>query len=192
MQVNVNNTSLSRCSDSHYKDAMIDVKDLREHPDRYRRGAELKGVRVEIDKALGLDRARAEAQRGFETARQEQNEASKLIGKTKDPAEKRAIIARMTEVKARVKEAEENARAAEAALMPLLLQIPQPPDADVPIGKDANDNVIARVVGEPRKFEFQPKSHIELGQALKLLDFEAGVKLAGSRSYFLKGLGAEL
>jgi seryl-tRNA synthetase len=74
----------------------------------------------------------------------------------------------------------------------LLLQIPQPPDEEVPVGKDATDNVVARMVGEVRHFEFAPRSHIELGESLNLFDFEAGVRLAGSRSYFLKGKGAEL
>ena len=171
---------------------MIDLKDLRERPDVYRRGAELKGVTVEIDALLDLDRARIDAQRAFEAARAEQNDASKLIGKTKDPAEKKQLIDRMGEVRDRAKESEKQAKVAEAAIMPLLLQIPQPPDDDVPVGKDATDNVVARVVGEPRRFEFKPKSHIELGQSLGLVDFEAGVKLAGSRSYFLKGIGAEL
>jgi seryl-tRNA synthetase len=171
---------------------MIDLKDLRENPEKYRRGAELKGVHVEIAQLLDLDRQRVEAQKAFESARSEQNEASKLIGKTKDPAEKQAAIARMAEVKARVKESEELAKKAEAAMQPLLLQIPQPPDDDVPVGKSAEENVVARVVGEVRHFEFAPKSHIELGEKLGLFDFEAGVRLAGSRSYFLKGHGAEL
>ncbi len=74
----------------------------------------------------------------------------------------------------------------------LLLQVPQPPDSDVPVGKDAGDNVVAYKWGEPRKFEFKPKSHIELGEKLGLLDFARGVRLAGSRSFFLKGAGADL
>ena len=83
-------------------------------------------------------------------------------------------------------------KAAEALLTPLLLQVPQPPDPDVPVGRDASENVVLYRWGTPRKFEFKPKSHIELGEALDLLDFPAGVRLAGSRSYFLKGRGAEL
>jgi seryl-tRNA synthetase len=62
----------------------------------------------------------------------------------------------------------------------------------VPVGRDATENVVAWKWGEPRKFEFKPESHIELGEALGILDFKAGVRLAGSRSYFLKGAGADL
>ena len=171
---------------------MIDLKDLRDNPDKYRRGAQLKNVNVDVDAVLALDEKYRAAQRECEQFRSEQNEASKEIGKLKDPAAKQAAIARVSEVKGKVKDAEERAKAAEAELMPLLLLIPQPPDTDVPEGKDAADNVLERKWGEPRKFEFKPKGHIELGESLGLVDFQAGVRLAGSRSYFLKGLGAEL
>lgn len=171
---------------------MVDLKDLRENPEKYRRGAELKNVPVQIDQILKVDTRQREAQREFEKFRSEQNDASKLIGKLKDASEKQSAIAKVAELKAKVKDAEERAKAAEAELEPLLLQVPQPPDSDVPVGKDATQNVVLYRWGQPRKFEFNPKSHIELAEALDIVDFEAGVRLAGSRSYFLKGAGAEL
>jgi seryl-tRNA synthetase len=171
---------------------MIDLKDLRDHPDKYRKGAELKSVKVDIDSILKLDEKRLRAQQEFEKLRAEQNEASKQIGRLKEPSEKQAAIARMGELKSKVKDAEDRAKTMEAELLPLLLQVPQPPDDDVPPGKDASANVVLYRWGEPRKFEFKPRSHIELGESLGLIDFEAGVRLAGSRSYFLKGVGAEL
>jgi seryl-tRNA synthetase len=172
--------------------SMVDLKDLRENPEKYRRGAELKQMIVDIDQILALDAERAAAQRQFESARAEQNDASKEIGKIKDSTAKAAAIARVADLKATVKAADERARELEAALMPLLLQVPQPPDDDVPVGKDATENVVLYRWGQPRKFDFKPKSHIELGEKLGIVDFAAGVKLAGSRSYFLTGLGAEL
>ncbi len=72
------------------------------------------------------------------------------------------------------------------------MQVPQPADSDVPVGKDASDNVVLYRWGQPRKFDFKPKNHIELSEKLGLINFEAGVRLAGSRSYFLVGVGAEL
>jgi seryl-tRNA synthetase len=171
---------------------MIDLKDLRENPETYRRGAELKNVNVDVSRVLELDQQRLAAQQEFEKFRAEQNEASKQIGRLKDPAEKQAAIAKMGELKSKVKDAEDRAKALEAELMPLLLQIPQPPDSDVPVGKDAADNIVVRAVGEPTRFDFKPKSHIELGESLGLIDFKAGVNLSGSRSYYLAGLGAEL
>src|SRR3954464_6149723 len=144
---------------------MIDLKDLRENPDKYRRGAQLKNVNIDVDAVLALDEKHRASQREFEQFRSEQNEASKSIGRLKDPAEKQAAIARMGELKGKVKEAEERAKATETELMPLLLLIPQPPDDDVPPGKDASDNPLERKWGEPKKFDFKPKSHIELGES---------------------------
>jgi len=171
---------------------MIDLKDLRETPEKYRRGAQLKNVTVDIDAILALDESRLKHLQEFERARAEQNQASSAIGKLKDATERAAAIATVGALKNQVKSAEEKARVAEAQLQPLLLQIPQPADDDVPVGKDAADNVVAYKWGEPRNFEFSPRSHLELGEKLGLLDFPRGVRLAGSRSYFLKGLGAEL
>jgi seryl-tRNA synthetase len=171
---------------------MVDLKDLRENPEKYRRGAERKNVRVDIDAILRADEQRVAAQKEFERLRTEQNEASKLIARAKDASERDAHKSRAADLKPRVKDAEERMKSAEAELQPLLLQVPQPPDDDVPVGKDAGDNVVLYRWGTPRKFEFKPKSHIELGKALDILDFDAGVKLSGSRSYFLKGAGAQL
>jgi seryl-tRNA synthetase len=171
---------------------MIDLKDLRENPDKYRRGAELKGAVADIDGILRLDADRLTAQKEFEKFRSEQNEASKQISQLKDPAAKQAAIARVGELKAQVKLAEERSKAMEAAVLPLLLQVPQPPDDDVPVGKDATENVVMYRWGTPRKFDFKPLTHLELGEKLGIIDFAAGVRIAGSRSYFLKGQGAEL
>ena len=171
---------------------MIDVKDLRENPERYRKAAQLKRMAVDVDAVLRLDAQRLAHQQAFERFRAEQNEASKQIGKLKDPAEKQAAIARMGELKAKVKEAEERAKAAEQELEPLLLMVPQPPDEDVPLGKDDTENVEVRRWGDVRRFEFEPKDHAALGAQLGLIDIERGVKLAGSRSYFLTGMGTLL
>ncbi len=171
---------------------MVDLKDLRENPEKYRRGAELKNVKVDFDQLLRLDEQHRSAQREYEQYKSEQNEASKVISTLKDPAEKKAAIARVAELKTKVKDADERAKASASAVEPLLLQVPQPPDSDVPVGKDAADNIVLYKWGKPRQFDFTPKSHIELAEKLGLVDFQAGARIAGSRSYFLKGAGAEL
>src|SRR4051794_25193984 len=129
---------------------MIDIKDLRENPDKYRKAAELKRMTVDIAALLDVDARCTGAQQEFERLRAEQNEASKQIGKLKDPAAKQEAIAKVGSLKTQVKEAEDRWKAAEGLVLPLLLQVPQPPDDDVPIGKDAADNVVVRMVGEPR------------------------------------------
>jgi seryl-tRNA synthetase len=171
---------------------MIDIKDLRDNPEKYRRGAELKNVSVNIAAVLDLDGQCLRAQQDFDRLKAEQNDLSRQIGKAKDPQERETIKAKAGAMKPQIQELEQKRKTAEAARDQLLLQIPQPPDDDVPVGKDAADNVLLYTHGEPRHFEFKPKSHIELGKSLDILDFEAGVALAGSRSYFLKGAGADL
>lgn len=171
---------------------MIDLKDLRDNPEKYRKGAALKNVTVDIEAILEKDKLRIAAQQEFEKYRSEQNNASKEIGKLKDPAAKQQAIALVGELKNKVKEAEEKQKAIEADLEALALRVPQPPDDDVPVGKDASDNKVLYTWGTPKTFTFKPKSHIEIGEKLGLLDFKRGVNLAGSRSYFLLGLGAEL
>jgi seryl-tRNA synthetase len=171
---------------------MIDLKDLRQNPEKYRKGAQLKNVPVDIAAILDLSAQQLAAQQEFERLRSEQNKASQEIGKLKDPEQKKAAIAKVGELKGQVKAAEDRAKKLEADVLPLLLQVPQPPDDDVPVGKDASDNVLVRKWGEPRRFEFKPKTHVELGEDLDIIDVPRGVELAGSRSYFLKGAGAEL
>ena len=171
---------------------MIDLKDLRQNPEKYKAGARLKNVAVDVDAVLSLDERGRQAQAEFDRARAEQNQISQKIGQAKDPAEREALRAKAGEFKPRLQALGDEQKQVQAKLDALLLAIPQPPDADVPPGKDASDNVVVRTWGEPRAFDFKPRSHIEIGEALGLFDFRAGAKIAGSRSYFLRGGGAEL
>ena len=171
---------------------MIDVKDLRDNPEKYRKAAQLKRMNVDVAAVLDVASRTTSAQQDFERLRSEQNEASKQIGRLKDPAEKQAAIAKVAALKQQVKESEDRWRASEAQLRPLLLQVPQPPDDEVPVGKDDSENVEIKKWGEVRQFEFPTKDHVELGTKLGMIDIERGVKIAGSRSYFLLGDGALL
>ncbi len=171
---------------------MVDLKELRENPAKFRDGAAKKNMPVDIEAVLTADGARVAAVQAYEVAKARQNEASKSIGQMKDPEAKKAAIAQVAALKAEVQALEETLKAAEAALEPLLLKIPQPPDDDVPVGRDAADNVVIETVGEPTKFAFKPLSHIDLLTRHKAVDFDAGVRIAGSRSYFLRGIGALL
>jgi seryl-tRNA synthetase len=171
---------------------MIDLKDLRENPDKYRRGAELKNVSVDINAVLDLDGQSLRAQQEFDRLKAQQNELSRQIGKAANPQERDEMKAKAAAMKPALQELEQRRKTVETSRDQLLLQIPQPPDPDVPVGKDAADNVVLYTHGEPRAFDFKPKSHIELGKALDLFDFEAGAAVAGTRSYFLKGDGANL
>ncbi len=197
---------------------MIDLKALRDDPARFKLGAERKGVRVDIDRILTLDTERRRLQTEQESLRAEQNRLAKdsgprigqLMGKLKSAAgaEKAAIEAEVDELrrkpavlKEQVREFDEKLPAIEAELNTLLLQVPLPPDADVPVGTSSDDNIELRRWNpswfDPHKsFKenrgFDPLTHLELVEKHKLVDFERGVKMAGSRSYVLTGDGMRL
>jgi seryl-tRNA synthetase len=184
---------------------MVDLKDLRDHPDTYRDAARLKRINVDIDALLELESQRRSAESKRQQLIAEKNAIGKQIGqlagqlKKAPPDQRAALEAQMKQLQQRpteLKLAEQLLDAQIAELDPkiqdLLLRVPQPPDPDVPVGKDDSENVEVRKWGEVRKFDFEPKDHITLGHSLGLVDFERGVKLAGTRSYFLTGLGSLL
>ena len=184
---------------------MIDLKDLRENPAAYRQAAMQKRIDVDIDRLLELE----SKHRAIEIERQqitaEKNQIGKQIGqmagklKKAPPAEQAALREEMKKLQARpteLKAAEQTLEAEAAELWPqieaILLRVPQPADPEVPVGKDDSENVELRKWGTVRQFDFQPKDHIALGTELGMLDVDRGVKLAGSRSWFLTGAGAML
>jgi len=185
---------------------MLDLKFIRENPAAVKKGAELKGMKVDVDRLLELDAQKRAAQQKLQELQTEQNKSSKEMGplmgqlkKEQDPAKKAELEKKIESLKTRPSALkhemvglEETIKALDPDIEKLLLTIPLPPDDDVPVGKSSEDNVEMLKWGEPRKFEFEPKSHIELGKSLGLFDVERGVKLAGSRSYFLTGAGAVL
>lgn len=185
---------------------MLDIKFIRENPEAVRRGAQLKNMTVDLDKLLQLDSARRAAQSKLQELTTEQNKLSKEMGplmgqlkKEKDAARKaelekkvEGLKARPLAIKAEKEGLEQQIKELEPQIDAEMLKIPLPPDDDVPVGKSSEENVEMLRWGEPRKFDFAPKSHVELGEKLGLFDVERGVKLAGSRSYFLIGAGAML
>jgi seryl-tRNA synthetase len=184
---------------------MIDLKDLRENPDRYRRAAQLKRIDVDINRLLELDARRRQLDAERQKLTAEKNAIGKQIGqlagqiKKASPEQRAALEEQMTQLQARPTELKSQEQALDAKvaelepqITELLLRVPQPPDDEVPVGKDDSENVEVRRWGTVRRFDFQPKDHIVLGQQLDLIDVERGVKLAGARSYFLVGDGALL
>ncbi|MSR42233.1 MAG: serine--tRNA ligase [Phycisphaerales bacterium] len=197
---------------------MIDLKELRENPDRFRNGVADKAMDVDIDRLLALDEARRSILTRQETARAEQNRISKemgpklgaLKGKVKgahgdDRAALQAEIAQLESrpaaLKSEIQECEHRILAIEPEWKALWMQVPQPPAADVPKGKGSDDNVEIRRWSPSnwdfaKTFEgnrgFKPRTHVELLKMHRLADFERGVKMAGTRHYVLTGLGMRL
>ena len=168
---------------------MVDIKEIRENPQRFKDGAKAKRFDVDIDRLLELDSKLRDAKSRLQDLVTEKNRIGKDIPRLA-PEEKKAALARLADLKN--EEAGLNATVTE--IQPqfddLMLYVPQPPAAEVPYGEDDTQNVELRKWGEVPKFTFPPKDHIELGQALDIIDIERGVKLSGTRNYFLKGDGA--
>ncbi len=197
---------------------MIDLKELRENPDRFRQGVADKAMSVDIDRLLALDEARRSILTRQESARAEQNRISKelgpklgqLKGKAKGAhgddraaldAEIAQLESRPAALKLEIQECEQRILAIEPEWKSLWMQVPQPPSADVPKGKGSEDNVEIRRWA-PAKWDwsksfeqnrgFKPRTHVELLKMHRLADFERGVKMSGTRHYVLTGLGMRL
>ena len=170
---------------------MLDIKFIREHTAAVRRGAADKRNHIDLDQLLALDAAIRPLQTQWESLQAERNSLSKTIGKS--PAtEREALKARVTVIKGEMEGLEATLKTQKSAFEHLMLLVPQPARSDVPVGKDDSENVELRRVGTPPTFAFTAKDHLTLGEKLGIIDIARGVKLAGSRSYVLKGDGARL
>ena len=171
---------------------MLDLNFIREHPDLVKEALVKLNATAPVDEILALDEERRGLLSEVESMRHRRNVVSKEIGRMKDGQKRQALIAEMRELGKRIKALEARLREVEGRLYEAMLQVPNMPHERVPVGRDESDNVIVRTEGEPRQFDFEPLPHWELGPALGIIDFERGVKLAGTRFYVLKGLGAKL
>ena len=173
---------------------MIDIKFLREHPDVVRASQKGRGESVElVDQILAIDEKKRAAVTEFETLRQEQNTLSKSVGAAKGD-EKAALLENAKALADKVKVADTKRAQVEEQTKALILQLSNLLDTQAPIGGE-EDFLIIEHVGTPRDFSkdgFAPKDHVELGKLLGAIDTERGAKVAGSRSYYLTGVGALL
>ena len=170
---------------------MIDIKLIRENPELVKSSQRGRGEDESIvDKLLELDTKRRDAIAAFESLRAEQNQLSKSVGAAKGD-EKTALLEQAKGLAAKVKEADSKRAEIEAQTNEVAKQLSNILDPDAPIGGEADFKVIEHV-GEPRKFDFEPKDHVELGKLLGAIDTERGAKVAGARSYYLTGPGAML
>jgi len=171
---------------------MLDIKFIRENKDIVSLGAKKKHIEFDVDKLLSVDDKRRELISLIEKKRAEQNEVSDKIVKTSDQSQKSQMIAEMQSLKLELQKEEEELKGVMHDWQMLMVAVPNIPDMSVPEGNDDKDNKEVRVWGDIPKFDFEPKSHIELMQSLDMLDLERGTKVAGFRGYFLKGDGARL
>ena len=172
---------------------MLDIRLIRDQPDLVKRGLATVGVDTsEVDALLALDAERRAAITTLETLKAERGQASKKIGAIKDASERQRAIAATKGLGDQIAAAEVVVAEVETRFEARMLEIPNLPHPDVPVGPDEHANVVVREIGTPRTFDFTPKPHWEIGEALGIIDFERGAKVSGSRFYVLNGAGARL
>jgi seryl-tRNA synthetase len=170
---------------------MIDIKLVRENPQRFKDAAKAKRFDVDIDRFLALDAKILSAKQILQDIVTQKNRIGKEIPKMQGD-EKQKILAEMSKLKEKEAALNEELKNLQPEFDALMLQSPQPPAPEVPLGADETQNVEMYKRGQIRQFDFEPKDHIQLGMVLDIIDVERGVKLAGTRNYFLRGDGALL
>ena len=166
---------------------MIDIKLLRDNPDSVKKAVQRKGYKIDVDAIIDLDKRRRKLLQEIESYRREAKEiASAGADVSEENKEKGG------ELKEKIKVKEKELKVIEDDFFAKFAEIPNPAFDDVPEGNGEKENKELRMVGERRGFDFGPKDHFELAQMHNLVDFEAGAKVAGSQSFFLKNDAAML
>jgi seryl-tRNA synthetase len=170
---------------------MIDIKQIRENPQKFEAACEKKGFAVDIDHLLQIDSELRDRKYTLQNISTDKNRIGKSIP-TLSGDDRDSALAELSELKRSEIEFQERIKELQPEFDELMLQVAQPTDEDVPLGKDDTENVEIRKEGKVKKFDFEPKDHVQLGLDLGIIDIERGVKLAGTRNYILKGDGALL
>ncbi len=190
---------------------MLDIKFIRENVDLIKKAAIDKRIECDVDRLIEVDRKRRELQVQLDAFREQSKQNGQMVGllrNRKSEWYKRAIAegkseadikaeadrvqAELAELKPKIRQLEEQEGPTLEEFHRLMLTVPQPADPEAPVGKDEEENVELRKVGEIRKFDFEPADHVTLGRELGIIDIERGVKLGGTRNYVLRGDGALL
>jgi seryl-tRNA synthetase len=172
---------------------MLDLRLIREQPDVVQRGLATRGGAELVPEILAADAERRRLVTEAETLKADRNRSSEAIGQAKRRGENpEPAMARMREVSDRIKALDAEVKQTDERMERLLLELPNLPHPSVPIGETEDDNVETSRWGEPRRFDFEPKTHEALGEALGILDFARAVKLAKSRFTVMWGPAARL
>ena len=172
---------------------MLDIKFIRNYPDKVKESCKQKHIKVDVDLLLEVDKRKRQTLQALEDMLAQKNQASKIISRTKDEKEKRKLILEMRELDENSDRLTKVLKESEGEFNNLMLQIPNLPLDDVPIGRDEKDNVVSREWGEKSKFDlpagrqgFQPKNYLELAENLDLIDVKRAAKISGTRFGILK------
>lgn len=172
---------------------MLDARVIREDLARVKERMASRGIEIDWDEFLSLDRQRRDALGQLERLKERKNRLSGEIGKLKRTGgDAAALMREVEEVTERIREAEPALGLVEERFDAFMLRLPNLPHPDVTRGRDANDNKEIRRWGEPTAFDFPVKSHWEIGEELGILDFTRAAKIAGARFALYRGAGAQL
>lgn len=170
---------------------MLDIAFIRANPDLVEKGAIAKNCKFDLPRLLEVDQSLRTLQTQWEIAQASRNQLSREIASCA-PEAREALKDQVRELKTNLEEMQARLRDLRTEFHTRMLQVPQPAREDVPQGKSDAENVQVRTWGTPPAASTTPLDHIQLGEKLGIIDFERGVKIAGSRSYVLKGDGARL
>src|SRR6266852_5310410 len=165
---------------------MLDAAFIREHLDEVKENCRNRNVKADVDRVAALVDQRRQIIHQKQLDEQQANQVQKQVPQEKDPAKKQALIGQGRALRAAIDAADKQLNEVEAERDGLLRVIPNMTHPDAPVGTTAEDNKVLRRWGEPRKYDFPVKDHVALGEALDLIDFEAGARVAGQKFYFLK------
>ncbi len=171
---------------------MIDLDLVRSSPELFQAACKAKNIKLDVAAFLKLDEKRRSVMVEVQTMQAERNAVSKKMPTVKDKTEKETIVKEMKVLGGNLKEQEAALALLENDWMEMQLRLPGIPLPSVSKGKDDSENVEVRKHGAMPTFDFEPLDHVALGTALDIIDIPRGVKIAGARSYFLKGDGARL
>lgn len=172
---------------------MLDIKLIRNQPDKVKDALRSRNAHINIDELLEMDKERREMIYKVEGLKSKQNEESRKIPVLKkEGADTTAVFAEMKVISDEIKSLDSQISELDDAISQFLLRIPNIPNPDVPIGADDSENLEMRKFGTPTEFAFQPKAHWDLGENLGILDFTTAAKIAGARFTVYRGMGARL
>lgn len=166
---------------------MLDLKYIRENVEAIKENCKNRGVEADVDLVVELADRRSALISELNELRHEQNQMAKSIGRERDEEARQKLIEESRAMKDQIPKKEHELAEVERRLREEQLNIPNMTHPDAPIGKDDTENVEIRRWGEVPQFEFEPRDHVEIGESLKLIDFDAGAKTTGSKFYFLRG-----
>ncbi len=171
---------------------MLDIKFIREHKNELETAVKNKGISLNLSELLSIDKDRTILIRDIDELREEKNKLNDEINKAKNDEERKESIGKGKAIKDKLTELEPKLDEINIKFDELMVRVPTIPSPDTPVGKGEADNKEIFHWGEPKKFDFKPKDHMELGKALDILDFEKGTKVGGFRGYYVKNDGVLL